>query len=165
MRHWIAAVSVLLAAFFLTSCSGSSEPGQQATTERDTTNGELVPGYTGGCKDGFVIFSQNQFDPHGTLVRRTLDTKGGDAGLGGNDELRAVGWVKTGQIFYPENPEGLRGEVWFFVPNLPNGDSGWVSDAGVRAVKTDPAPNNEDKYFDPGTQAVPQNPACELHAR
>ena len=123
---------------------------------------QIVPGYVGGCKEGFTIYSQRQFTPYGTMVRRTLDRKGESVGLRGNDELRAVGWVRTEHVFYPDNPEGLQGRVWFYVPELPDGSSGWVPDAGVRGVKTNPAPGNEDKYFNPQEHAAPQLPECEL---
>lgn len=165
MRHWVVA-GMLLATFLLTGCSDSDESVQQTATERSaTTSNELVPGYTGGCSEGFVIFSQNQFDPHGTLVRRTLDVKGEDAGLRGNDRLKAVGWIKTGKVFYPDNPEGLRGEVWFYALDALNGKPGWVPDAGVRAIETQPSAGNLDSDYDPQTQAAPQLPACELHPR
>lgn len=94
-----------------------------------------------------------------------LDGKGESVGLRGNDKLTAVGWVRTEQVFYPNNPAGIRGEVWYYVPHLPDGGSGWISDAGVRAVETEPAPGNRDEFYDPVTQAAPQPVECELHSR
>ena len=164
MRLMIAG-GMILAALTLASCSGSGKPAQQTTKERVAMSDELVPGYTGGCKGGFTIYSQRQFTPYGTMIRQTLDRKGESVGLRGNDELRAVGWTRTEHMFYPNNPEGLQGKIWFYVPELPDGGSGWVPDAGVRAVITDPAPDNADEYFDPKTQAAPQSPECELFPR
>lgn len=165
MRLMIA-VGIVLAVFQLTGCSNSTESGQDSTTERATMSDELVPGYTGGCSEGFTIFVQNQFNPIGSKIRRDLNKTGESVGLRGNDELKAVGWVRTEHVFYPENPLELQGTVWFYVPELPNNKgAGWVPDAGVRAVKTQPAPGDEDKYFDPETQAAPLLPECELLPR
>jgi hypothetical protein len=165
MRLMIA-VGILLAVFQLTGCSSSNEHEQQPTTEGVMVSEELVPGYTGGCEGRFTIYSQNQFSVgngyYGTVVRRTLDDPAQSAGLRGNDELQAVGWFRTGEVIYRDNPEGLRGEVWFYVPNLPNGEAGWVPDAGVRAVRTEHAPSDEDGYFDRESQAALQLPDCEL---
>lgn len=168
MRRMMA-VSMVIAALLPVGCSESSKSEQQSSRERDVMSSELVPGYTGGCKEGFKIYSQNQFSVgegvYGTMIRRTLNGNGESAGLRGNDELRVVGWVRTEYVFYPDNPAGLRGEVWYYVPNLPNGGAGWVPDAGVRAVKTEPAPNDLDSYFHPETQAAPQLPECRLFSR
>lgn len=159
-------VSALLAVFSMTSCSSSGEPEPQTTTERSTMGGELVPGYTGGCAEGFTIYVQNQFNPFGSMIRRALDQTGESVGLRGNEELKAVGWTRTEHVFYPDNPAGLQGTVWFYVPELPNDEgAGWIPDAGLRAVKTEPAPGDEDKYFDPEAQAAPQQPNCELLPR
>lgn len=151
-------VSAILAALLLAGCSGSPDTEQRSTRERSVTVD--VPGYSGGCK-AFTIFSQNQFAPFGTSVRRALDQEGESVGLRGNDELTAAGWTRTNRVFYPGNPEGLRGEVWFYVPSL----GGWVPDAGARSVRTRPSPGNRDADFDPHTQAAPQPPECELFLR
>lgn len=163
----IAVVGLVLATLLLASCSGSGKPEQPTTTEGVTMSNELVPGYMGGCKEGFTLYSQNQFSidgGYGTKIRRTLDSKGEGAGLFGNDKLRAFGWTRTQHMFYHDNPEGLRGEVWYYV-RLPDGSFAWVPDAGVRAVKTEHAPNDLDEYFRPETQAAPQPPECELLPR
>lgn len=161
-------VSIVLVGLLLASCSGPGKPEQPTTTEEVTMSDELVPGYKGGCKEGFTLYSQNQFTvdgAYGTKIRRTLDSKGEGAGLFGNDQLRAVGWIRTQHVFYRDNPEGLRGEVWYYIPDLPGGGSGWVPDAGVRAVKTEHAPDDLDEYFRPETQAALQPPECELLPR
>lgn len=160
------AVGILLAAIQLTGCTSSAEPAQQTTPEGTTMSDELVPGYDGGCEDGFTIYVQNQFTPYGTVVRKDLSQKGQSVGLTGNEELTAVGWTTTEYVFYPDNPPEIQGKVWFYVPELPDGRGpGWVPDAGVRAVKTEPAPGDEDEYFEPATQAAPQSPECELLPR
>lgn len=165
MRRMIA-VGIALAVFLLAGCSGSEEVVQQTTTEGTLVSSELVEGYTGGCEEGFAIFVQHQFVPFGTMIRRDLAIKGESIGLKGNEELKAVGWTRTEHVFYPENPPELRGTVWFYIPELPNGaGSGWVPDAGVRAVKTEPAPTDENEHFDAKTQAVPLLPECELIPR
>ncbi len=167
-------VGVIFTAIFMSGCSGSSESEQRNNKEQEAvtpstsakTATEIVPGYTGGCKKGFTIYSQNQFTGsnggYGALVRRTLDAKAESAGLGGGDELEATGWFVTGELIYPDNPAGIRGEVWYYVPDLPNGGAGWVADAGVRAVKTTPAPGDDASFYKPKTQAAPQPPECEL---
>lgn len=164
MRLMIA-VGIVLAVFQLTGCSGS-ESEQQPTTEGVAASDELAPGYTGGCNEGFTLYVQNQFSPFGSKIRRELDRTGESVGLRGNEQLKAVGWTKTEHVFYPDNPPGLQGVVWFYVPELPNnGGSGWIPDAGVRAVTTEPSPGNRDEDFDPSTQAAPQAPGCELFSR
>lgn len=159
-------VGIVLAVFLLTGCSGLGETVQQTTTEGTSMSNELVEGYTGGCEEGFTIFVQHQFVPFGTMIRRDLAVKGESIGLKGNEELRSVGWVRTEHVFYPENPPELQGTVWFYIPELPNGAGpGWVPDAGVRAVKTEPAPTDENKHFDAEKQAVPLLSECELTSR
>ena len=177
MRLMIVVGTAMLATVQLTGCSSSGEPGPQPTTTEVSVSDEVVPGYTGGCKEGFTLYVQNQFSVakgvYGTLIRRSLDfvnTRAESVGLKPNDELRAIGWTNVGDAFnkdhpdYARNPVGLRAEVWFYVLELPGGP-GWVPDAGVRAVPTTPAPGDEDKYFDPATQAAPQSPECELSPR
>lgn len=153
-----AAASLLLAAILLTTgCSASDGPEQQTTSTGVSASSKLVPGYTGGCEEGFIIVVQNQFNPLGTKIRRSSDGEVVNAGLTGNEELRAIGWIDTGEVIYPENPPELQGKVWFYVREL----EAWVPDAGVRATPTKPAPGDDDKYFDPATQA-PQRPDCKL---
>lgn len=169
---WRSRYAAVLLAVVLTGCtsSGQEEDGGLGTNPSDNQATEsLVPGYDGGCEKGFAIWSQNQFTGanggYGALVRSTLDSVGQSAGLLGNDELTAIGWYKTGELIYPDNPPGIRGEVWYFIPELPNGGSGWVADAGVRAVETDPAPGDRAKFYKPDIQAAPQSPECELSLR
>ena len=124
-------------------------------------SGELIPGHKGGCREGFTLYVQNQFNPLGTKIRRSLDEGAVNAGLSDNEELKAVGWIDTREIISPENPPKLQGRVWFYIRAL----EAWVPDAGVRAKPTTPAPGDEDKYFDPATQTAPQPPECELSPR
>lgn len=163
------AVGMVLMVSQLAGCSSSNQSELQNPTERVTTSGELVPGYAGGCEEGFVLYVQNQYTPYGSLIRRSLDfdnTEAESGGLHGNDELRAIGWTDTGRVFYEHNPEGLRGNVWFYIPELPNdAGPGWLPDTGVRAVLTQPSPGNRDEDFDPKKQAAPQTPQCELLPR
>lgn len=157
----ITRAGIALAVLLLASCSGAGMPEQPTTTEGVTMSNELVPGYKGGCKESFTLYSQNQFNPLGTKIRRSLGEEVVNAGLRGNEELEAVGWIDTGEIIYPQNPPKLQGKVWFYIQVL----KAWVPDAGVRATPTTPAPGDEDKYFDPATQAAPQPPECELLPR
>lgn len=159
-------VGILLAVLQLTSCSRPSGSEPQLTTEGVKVSEVIVPGYTGGCSEGFTIYVQNQLKPIGSKIRRSLDQTGVRVGLRGNEELRAVGWTRTELLFYPENPPELQGTVWFYVPELPNGKgSGWLPDAGVRAVRTEPTPSDDDKYFDSESQSPPLPPECELFPR
>src|SRR5690606_1468713 len=99
----------ILAIFLLVTGCGNSEQQTTAAGRSTTTSNGLVPGYIGGCKDGFTVYSQRQFEPYGTTIRRTLDGRGESVGLRGNDKLTTVGWVRTEQVFYPNNPAGIRG--------------------------------------------------------
>ena len=169
-RHMV--VGVISTTLFMSGSSGSDDAGQQsnkteeATSTQKSTSAQLVPGFRGGCKTGFTVFSQKQFTGdgggYGALVRDTLDSTGRGAGLLGNDKLTAVGWFTTGELLYPKNPEGIRGETWYFIQHLPNGGSGWVADAGVRAVETVPAPGNGSRYYSPEIEAPPKPHECEL---
>lgn len=163
-----AAVGVTLAAIILSGCSST---GHQSNEERNTSSAApshagLAPGYKGGCENGFTIWTQNQFTAadggYGTLVRSTLDDSAQAAGLSGNNHLTATGWFDTGESLYPGNPAGIRGDVWYYIPELPNGGAGWVPDAGVRAVQTKPAPGNHDSDYDEKTQAAPKPQECKL---
>jgi len=87
-----------------------------------------------------------------------VDAPGQHAGLDGNNKLHATGWLDTGVLIYPNNPAGIQGKVWYYIPKL----AGWVSDAGVRAVQTTPAPGNRDIDYDQATQAAPKPPECKL---
>lgn len=167
MRRSVA-VGAILAAIILSGCSGI---GHQSNEERNTSTAapnhtELVPDYKGGCEKGFAVWTQNQFTAadggYGTLVRSTLDDGAQPAGLNGNDRLTATGWFDSGESLYPNNPAGIRGEVWYYIPQLPNGGAGWVSDAGVRAIRTRPAPGNRDSDYNQKTQAAPKPQECKL---
>lgn len=170
MRRSVA-VGLTLTAIFLAGCSGWSQTGQQnneggsnSTTAPISVG--VAPGYKGGCEKGFTVWTQNQFTAtdggYGTLVRGTLDDGAQPAGLSGNDKLTAAGWFDSGESLYPNNPTGIRGEVWYYIPQLPNGGAGWVSDAGVRAVQTKPAPGNRDSDYNEKTQAAPKPQECKL---
>ncbi len=157
---------LLLAAFLLAGCSVPIESEPQATQERTSIVDEIVPGYVGGCSQGFTIYVQNQFEPFGSMIREDLDGKAKSVGLRGNEKLTATGWVDTGEVLYDKNPEGIQVRVWYYVPELPNGKgSGWLPDAGVRSLETEPAPGNADEYYDQETQSAPLPPECELLAR
>ncbi len=156
-------LALLSAILWATGCASSHEPVQQPTTAETSVGGELVPGYKGGCAEGFVLYVQRQFPPLGSMVRRSLHGDPVTAGLGGNEELRAVGWIDNQEVIYPENPPEIQGTVRYYIRQLPYSQgAGWVSSAGVRAVRTDPAPADEGKYFDPATQASPQPESCKL---
>lgn len=154
MRQFVA-VGAILTAIFVSSCS-SEHPGK------------VVPGYSGGCEKGFDILTQNQFAAgdggYGALVYIHPPVNGNDpvhgqhAGLNGNNKLHATGWLDTGVLIYPNNPAGIQGKVWYYIPKL----AGWVSDAGVRAVQTTPAPGNLDGGYDQATQAAPKPQKCKL---
>jgi hypothetical protein len=147
--------------FLLTGCSSSESA--QPTTAASTTSSGLVPGYTGGCKEGITLYVQNQFTPYGTLIRRDLAVKSDGTSLRGNEVVKAVGWTKTDLLPYPPNPLGIQGAEWYYVPNLPNGmGPGWIPDAGVRDIPTQPAENNSDSAYHPDTQGPSKAPACEL---
>lgn len=176
MRRF-AVMGVTLMAIFMSGCSGSNESEQQHDDKQEVSSGlpvsrstepndQLVPGYSGGCEAGFTVWTQRQFTGvnggYGALVRSALSATGQSAGLAGNDKLQATGWFKTGELLYPDNPARIRGEVWYYIPQLPNGGAGWVADAGVRAVKTKPAPNDRADSYKPKTQAAPQPPECKL---
>lgn len=161
----LAVVGVVLTAIFMSGCS-NSEKSDNRQEASPTTSTEVVPGYGGGCKTGFTIWTQNQFTGadggYGALVRSALsDPSGHSAGLFGNNKLLATGWLKTEKMLYENNPVGIRGEVWYYIPQLPNGGAGWVADAGVRAVETEPAPGDESSYFTPD-QTAPQPSECKL---
>ena len=166
MRRFIV-VGAVLATIFISGCSGSghqSNEGQSTATSSRTV--QVVPGFNGGCKEGFTVWTQNQFSAadggYGALVRDTLSAVGQYAGLGGNVKLTATGWFDTGRSLYPNNPAGIRGEVWYYIPQLPNGGAGWVADAGVRAVQTTPAPGNRSSDYSQATQAAPMPQGCKL---
>lgn len=158
----VVVVSVLLALLTVVGCSNNSYRSQ--TAAETTSSSGIAPGYSGGCQEGFTIYSQNQFTPYGTMVRRTLSGSTAAVGLYGNDSLQAIGWRRGETVAYPDNPPGLRGEVWFYV-QLPDGSFAWAPDAGVRATMTYPALNDEDDFFDATTQAAPQPSKCELSPR
>ena len=166
MRRLVA-VGVLLTAGFVSGCSSvhhsSKEEGKDSTTPAIA---QVVPGYSGGCKEGFTVWTQNQFSAadggYGTLVRSALGATGQHVGLSGNNKLTVVGWFDSGEPLYTDNPAGIRGEVWYYIPQLPNGGAGWVPDAGVRAVMTTPAPGNLDSKYDQATQAAPKPNECKL---
>jgi hypothetical protein len=150
----------------MSGCSSSSKLVPQNTSATTSSPVAVVPGYSGGCKEGFTIWTQNQFSAagggYGSLVHSTLSTPGQHAGLNGNNKLTATGWFNTGESVYPDNPAGIRGEVWYYIPQLPNGGAGWVSDAGVRAVQTSPAPSNRSSDYHQETQEAPQPEQCKL---
>lgn len=166
MRRLIVAGAVL-AAIFMSGCSGTGRQnngGQSTTTASHPA--QVVPGFSGGCKEGFAIWTQNQFSAadggYGTLVRNTLSATGHHAGLDGNIKLAATGWFDTGTPLYPSNPAGIRGEVWYYIPLLPSGGAGWVADAGVRAVQTTPSSDNRSSDYNQATQAAPMPQECKL---
>jgi len=166
MRRF-AAVGIALTAILASGCSGNGHQSDKEQTARATPQlTQVVPGYSGGCENGFTIWTQKQFSTtdggYGALVRSTLSVTGHHAGLSGNDKLTAIGWFDTGESLYPTNPSGIRGEVWYYIPQLPNGEAGWVADAGVRAVQTSPAPGNRDSDYDQATQAAPKPQECKL---
>lgn len=178
MRQYMV-VGVIFTTLFMSGCSGSQDPEpqsnetQEATTmpSDDTTDvtplENPVPGFNGSC-EGFDIFAQNQFSAedggYGAKVRSSIDGQVLAEGILGNTPLRAVGWYDTGQILpaYTDNPEGIQGQVWYYVPDLNNAQGGWVADVGIRAVKTRHAPGNADSSYIPDTQAPPKPPECEL---
>jgi len=160
-------VGLALTTLLMSGCSGAghqSNDGQN--TSATSSPAQVVPDYGGGCKEGFTIWTQKQFSApdggYGTLVRSTLNATGQHAGLSGNDKLTATGWFDTGESLYPSNPAGIRGEIWYYIPQLPNGGAGWVPDAGVRAVQTKPAPGNRDSDYDQASQAAPKPQKCKL---
>ena len=166
MRRFVV-VGLALTAIFVSGCSGNghrSNEGQSTSAAPHST--QVVTGYGGGCKEGFTVWTQNQFSTadggYGSLVRSTLSAVGQHAGLSGNDKLTATGWFDTGESLYPDNPAGIRGEVWYYIPQLPNGGAGWVADAGVRAVQTEPAPGNRDSDYHQAAQAAPKPQECQL---
>lgn len=161
-------VGATLTAIILSGCSGTGQQGNEERSASTTVPSHTgaAPGYKGGCKKGFTVWTQNQFTAadggYGTLVRSTLDDSAQHAGLTGNNHLTATGWFDTGESLYPNNPAGIRGEVWYYIPELPNGGAGWVPDAGVRAVQTRPAPGNRDSYYNQEAQAAPKPQECKL---
>lgn len=166
MRRFVI-VGAALTAIIASGCSGSghqNNEGQDTSAASPTT--QVAPGYSGGCEEGFTIWTQNQFTSadggYGALVRSTLDATGQRAGLSGNDKLIATGWFDTGESLYPDNPAGIRGEVWYYIPHLPNGGAGWVADAGVRAVQTERSSDNRDSDYNQATQAAPKPKECQL---
>lgn len=178
-------VGIVLTALFISGCSSSDELETQSSESKEASNAEPttspleteqsvtpaanpIPGFTGGCA-GFDIWTQNQFQApdggYGTKVRSNIVGQPLAEGLPGNQPLRAVGWFDVGYPLpfpYSVNPPGLRGEVWYYIPDLNNATGGWVADAGVRAVETEPAPGNADRFYDPNTQAAPKPPECKL---
>lgn len=164
-------VGLALTTIILSGCSSTNQTGQQNNKERSTPATTLspagaTPGYRGGCEKGFTVWTQNQFSAtdggYGTLVRSTLSDSAQPAGLGGNNKLIATGWFDTGEALYLNNPAGIRGEVWYYIPQLPNGGSGWVSDVGVRAIQTQPSLGNRDSDYDQEAQAAPKPQECKL---
>ena len=176
MRLGRIVVGVIFTALFMSGCSGSNDPEPRSNETEEapastsdepaiTPPDNPIPGFEGSC-DGFEIWTQNQFEPYGALVRS--DIAGGvlAEGVPGNTRLIAVGWFDTGmqlpELVAAKNPEGLLGEVWFYVPDLNEGTGGWVADAGVRDVPTDPSPGNDNGDFKPKTQAVHTPSECKL---
>ncbi len=156
-------VGAFLTMMFLSIGIGTAA-AQQPVVSNVAKGGTVVPGYSGGCNIGFPIFVQNQFEPYGTKIRRSLNQDDVSVGLPVNIPLISTGWVKYGDPVYPINPPGIKGEYWFYVPYLPTGGSGWVSDAGVRSVPTANSPTNADadlKQY----QIAPRPDRCALTPR
>ena len=101
-------------------------------SENERKEEAVVPGFSGGCAEGFIVYVQDQFEPGGSSLRNDVDEKSQGDVVFANKRLIVTGWFDSGEAVYPDNPDGIKGEVWYYVPKL----RGWVSDAGVRSVKT-----------------------------
>jgi len=165
MRTSHAVATVAIVGLTVSGCSGEiptqqPEKVNQPTISSQPPSTELVPGFTGGCPRGIKLWTQRQFEPYGATVRAQLEVPGQPADLFGNDELIAVGWydLSAEPQFLPDGyetePEGLRAETWYYVPSL----SGWIGDAGVRPMPTEPIPVRKLKP----EQLPPKQKRCEL---
>ena len=149
----------VLAAILIVGCNGNSD--SQENTEV-VKNQELPEGFKGGCTGNkqITLYVQNQFTPYGAKGLYDIDDRdqGGPALYSDGSRYKATGWFDTGKSVYPNNPDRIRGEVWYYVPSI----DAWLADAGVRRkANIKSAPNDDSNEFTPD-QAVPRPKECEL---
>ena len=87
----------------------------------------------------FIVYAQNRFPApsggFGAAVRSGPDIGAPLIGsYAGNAQIKAIGYVITNKQAYPTNPEPIDGDHWIVVET--DDDTGFISDAGVRAGKT-----------------------------
>ena len=158
---------LLILAFTLTACGGDSPATKSkqssATTTANTDKKEdLVPGYSGGCSDGYKLFVQADTTPYGATYRTDVRAPGGDGTLEGNQALKIVGWYLAPPKYrvqdpeYARNPEGFQTHVWFYAEGV-----GWLADASLRSkrIENDTTPNEITVSLAPSRKKV-----CELTA-
>jgi hypothetical protein len=148
---------IVLSAILMVGCSSSDSQGDK---EEVVKNQELPEGFKGGCTGNkqITLYVQNQFKGYGATARYNIDVPRQGPTVNAGEELRATGWFDTGKSLKPSNPELIRGEVWYYVPDLDL----WLADMSVRSRGDIPhARNNDSNEFTPD-QAAPRPKECEL---
>lgn len=147
-KHRLQAVSLgLISALAINGCSASEE-----TEVKDNTSKQFVE----GCET-YAVYSQNRFQPYGTAVRAepsTLAPKT-DTIFAVNEVIPVDGWVRTGEVAYPTNPEPIANDIWFHLAHT----GGWVSYAGVRGAPTVNDPTGVSPELGPLAELKPE---CEV---
>jgi hypothetical protein len=147
----------VLSAILIVGCSGS---GDSQENKEVVKSHELPKGFKGGCPGNkeITLYIQNQFEPYGATARFDIDDESGQGPiLKAGGEFRSTGWFDTDKSLEPSNPELIRGEVWYYVPEL----NLWLADMSVRSKPGIPHAMNDDSKFTPD-QAVPRPKECEL---
>lgn len=107
----------------ITGCTGKPIKLESATKQ-----------FVQGC-DPYAVYSQNRFEPYGTVVRTepdVLSIPSKETAFAPNQVIAVDGWTQTGEVVYPTNPKPIRTNIWF---HLANSDE-YVSFAGVRGEPT-----------------------------